>query len=385
MISSSKSRYISTGLAMFSMFFGAGNVIFPLVIGQMAGEKVPFSLLGLLVTAVGVPFMGMIAIILFRGNYQSFFDRMGKLPAAVIIACIMLLIGPFGGIPRCIALSYSTLKTSWDAFPFILFSLLACVIVFLFTYRKSRTLTLLGSVLTPLLLISLSVIIISGLMTPSELEPSSFSWLEAFKYGFLEGYNTMDLLASFFFSTIIFNGLKNYFDPKEADHDRSVFVHSIQSSIIGATLLSLIYIGFSYVAAYHAHALQITEQDQLLGSLTFKILGPYAGLFAAITIALACLTTAIALAVVFSEYLQKTVFDHRITYIQALLVTLVVTFGVSTLEFKGIVRLLAPILQIVYPALIVLTICNILYRLYHFKPVKVPVYITLGLAILYYI
>lgn len=385
MQSVSKYRYVSTGLAMFSMFFGAGNVIFPLVIGQMVGEQVPYALMGLLLTAVGFPFMGLIAIILFHGNYWNFFNRMGRIPGFIIVTIIMLLIGPFGGMPRCIALSYSTLHTSWTGLPFVFFSLISCVIIFLFTYKKSRTLDLLGTYLTPLLLISLLVIVISGLLSPATPEASTLSAYESFKYGLLEGYNTMDLLASFFFSTIIFNGLNNQYEPNELDHDKKVFYHTIKASLIGATLLSLIYVGFSFVAAFHAQSLHIDSNDQLLGALTLKILGPYAGLFASITIALACLTTAIALAIVFADFLQKTLFRHRISYIQALLITLVIAFAVSTLEFKGIVALIFPILQVAYPALIVLTVANIMNRLCHTKLVKIPVYVTLVAALFYYI
>lgn len=385
MKSSSKYRYISTGLAMFSMFFGAGNVIFPLVIGQMAGDQVFYALIGLLLTAVGVPFLGLAAIILFRGNYNTFFSRMGTLPGFFLITAIMLLIGPFGGMPRCIALSYSTLQASFPSLSLNLFSLGACVIIFLFTFRKSQILNVLGNVLTPLLLISLFIIVIAGLMTASHPEPSSLSKMEAFNYGLIEGYNTMDLLASFFFSAIVYNGLKHEFDPNEKDHDKNVFIYTLKAGLIGAFLLSLVYFGFCLVASYHAQSLGLQEQDQLLGALTLKILGPHAGLIASIAIALACLTTAIALAVVFSEFLQKHLLHHKISYAQALILTLILTFAVSTLEFKGIVKLLAPILQIAYPALIVLTVANILSRLFNFKPVKIPVYLALAIALIVYL
>ena len=115
---SSTSRVFSTGLAMFSMFFGAGNVVFPLVVGQTAGDQTLFRATGVIINCCGVPFLGLIVILLFQGNYQQFFARSGKVPGFLLAAAIMLLIGPFGGLPRCIALSYSTLKLSW---PMMLF------------------------------------------------------------------------------------------------------------------------------------------------------------------------------------------------------------------------------------------------------------------------
>lgn len=367
---SSFSRIFSTGLAMFSMFFGAGNVVFPLVVGQTTGDQTLFALLGLLLTAVGVPFLGMIAILLFKGDYQQFFARSGKIPGFILAAAIMLLIGPFGGLPRCIALSYSTLKLSWPFLSFGLFSFCSCLIIFFFALKKSRMLTLLGYVLTPLLLLSLTVIVIVGLWTGESSTPSSFSAMQSFRHGFMEGYNTMDLLASFFFSAIIYNTLKQ--ESTESGHkgDRLLFQLSLKASCIGGFLLALVYAGFSFVAAWHASSLSATNQGELLGALTLKILGPYAGLIASATIALACLTTAIALAAVFAEFLQKVLFRNKLSYLQALTLTLIASFAVSLLEFTGIISLLAPLLQIIYPALILFTIFNIIVRLRGLKEVK---------------
>lgn len=362
-MNSSFSRVLSTGLAMFSMFFGAGNVIFPLVVGQVAGDQTIFATIGLLITAVGVPFLGLLAIILYQGNYQKFFASLGKLPGFLLTAAIMLLIGPFGGLPRCIALSYSTINLSWPIFSFGVFSLLSCLIIFLCTCKKNRMIGLLGYVLTPLLLLSLAVVVIMGLWTGESSHVSQLSAGQSFWHGFMEGYNTMDLLASFFFSAIIYQNLKQNTEIKTPEQERELFNISLKSSCIGAALLSIIYVGFCLVASYHAASLEIGDQGELLAALTLKILGPHAGLIASVTIALACLTTAIALAAVFADFLQKSIFCSKIGYIPALLITLTIGFAVSLLEFTGIVKLLAPFLIIAYPALIAFTIYSIFSRL----------------------
>lgn len=355
------------------MFFGAGNVIFPLVIGQAAGDQTLYAILGLLLTAVGVPFMGLVGIILFKGNYQHFFARLGKTPGLLLTILIMFLIGPFGAIPRCIALSYSTLKTSLPSLSLGLFSLIACFVIFAFTVKKNRTVELLGNILTPFLLISLFIIVVAGLSAPSDWQASLSTPLQSFKHGLIEGYNTMDLLASFFFSSIIFHGLKSQCQASNpASSNRLLFYTTLKASCIGALLLSLVYIGFSFVAAYHMTTLDV-EQDELLGALTLKILGPHAGIVAALTIALACLTTAIALAVVFAEFLQKVLCQDRINYVSALTLTLIVSYFISTLEFKGIVALLAPLLQVIYPLLIILTLVNIIYSLFSEKGIELEV------------
>jgi branched-chain amino acid:cation transporter, LIVCS family len=366
-MSHSVSRVFSTGLAMFSMFFGAGNVVFPLVVGQMSGDQTPFALLGLLLTAVGVPFLGLIAILLFQGNYQQFFARSGKIPGFLLTTTIMLLIGPFGGLPRCIALSYSTLQLSFPQMSFALFSFVSCLVIFFCAYKKSRMLNLLGYGLTPLLLVSLVLIVLMGVWTGESSVPSTITATQSFWHGFMEGYNTMDLLAAFFFSAIVYNTLKQESGSSSPKHERQLFILSLKASCVGGALLSMVYAGFSVVAACHASSLSMVNQGELLGALTLKILGPYAGFVASATIALACLTTAIALAAVFAEFLQKVLFCNKLTYFQALILTLSVGFLVSLLEFTGIVKLLAPFLQIAYPALIAFTIFNIVSRLRELK------------------
>ncbi|CUI16968.1 putative branched-chain amino acid transport system II carrier protein [Candidatus Protochlamydia naegleriophila] len=369
MFSVSHSRVLSTGLAMFSMFFGAGNVVFPLVIGQVARQETPYAIAGLLLTAVGVPFLGLLAIFLFQGSYQRFFARLGRIPGFLLSAAIMLLIGPFGGLPRCIALSHATLKLSIPSLSFGAFSVAACLLIFACTVKKNRILGLLGYFLTPLLLLSLFTIVVMGLSSTSTLEASTFSKSDAFVHGLIEGYNTMDLLASFFFSSIIFSGLKQDLATNDPKQEPYLFQIALKASCIGGLLLSLVYIGFSYVAAYHSASLSQHNQGELLGALTLNILGPYAGIVASMTIALACLTTAIALATVFAEFLQKTL-NNRISYVQALLLTLLTGYTVSTLEFTGIVSLLAPLLQVAYPALIAFTIANIAYCWYKAADLK---------------
>lgn len=360
MFTSANYRILSTGLAMFSMFFGAGNVIFPLVIGQSAGNQTPYAISGLLLTAVGVPFLGMLAIVLFKGSYEQFFARLGKIPGLLVATFILLLLGPFGALPRCVALSFATLKHTWPALSSVIFSTIAFVVIFFCTWKKGRIVDIIGTLLTPLLLICLFVIVIAGLFTSEQLPPSNWSAGDAFQQGLIEGYNTMDLLASFFFSSIIFSSLS-----KGTDHsEKKVFWLAVKASGIGAALLGLVYIGFSLVAAYHAEGLSFNGSGELLGALTIKILGPHAGLVASATIALACLTTAIALAAVFAEFLQKAITKGRLTYFQSLLITLGLSYGVSTMEFSGIAAWLSPILQIIYPALILFTIVNIVWKLF---------------------
>ena len=379
-----KSNTLSTGLAMFSMFFGAGNVVFPLALGQESQNQTIFAVLGLLITAVGVPFMGLIAMTLFDGNYKHFFDRIGKVPGFMVSFFIMGLIGPLGALPRCIALSFSTLQLYFPEMSASMFSIVACLIIFVFTYKKSSIIDILGYVLTPILLISLGFIIIKGLLVSPSMPTSDLLQSDTFLRGLKDGYQTMDLIGAFFFSSVILSCLKTDKNLPNQKNHKGIIKMTLKASVIGAFLLSLVYIGFSFVAAFHSESLANINQDQLIGMIAIHVLGSYAGVAACVAVALACLTTAIALAAVFAEFVHNDISAKKIGYIPALVGTLIVTYFISTLNFMGIAKILFPILQICYPALIALSLLNIAFKLYHFKPVKIPVLIIFAASLIGY-
>jgi len=371
-----KSTSLSTGLAMFSMFFGAGNITFPLIIGQTVEGGLIWALLGLVITAILIPFSGLLSISLYEGDYESFFSRIGKGPGLFVIILLLAMIGPFGGIPRCITLTYSTLKVYFSGMHLLTFSLVSCLIVFLCSWKKNRILDLIGYVLSPILVLFLLVIIVKGVFFSNADPVGSSHVAHPFFYGLREGYNTMDLLAAFFFSSLVYNKLK-----EQQGKRKSVLVPVFKASLIGAGLLSVIYIGFSYVAAHHSMALDGTAADQLLGRIGQIVLGQHAGLVVCMSIALTCLTTAIALTVVCAEFLQRRITKGRLSYEWSLVAVLVTTVFVSTLEFTGIVKLLAPVLEIVYPSMLVLCVMNVFHKVLNYQPVKVPVFMTLSLVL----
>lgn len=384
MIHTRKSTIIATGLAMFSMFFGAGNVVFPLALGQIAQEKNFFAILGMLLTAVCVPFIGLIGMTLFDGDYKAFFSRIGKVPGFLVAAAIMGLIGPFGAMPRCIALSYSTAKAFLPNVSLPVFSLIACSVIFLFTFRRNSVLEILGYVLTPILLGSLAIIVMIGLWSTPEQAVTDHPSFSIFLKGVIDGYKTMDLLGAFFFSSVVILGLKNSL-PSGETSQKNLILTTLKASLIGALLLALSYIGFSYVASFHSKALEAVPSNELISMISVHTLGPYASIIACIAVAFACLTTAIALATVFAKFLSEDIFLTKVGYLPSLVVTLVLTYFVSTLNFTGIASYLEPILMICYPALILLTVLNILYKLYGFKVIKLPVLTVFLLSLMSYL
>jgi len=366
---------------MFAMFFGAGNVVFPLTLGREALDQNLFAIIGLLISAVCVPFIGLIAMILFNGDSKAFFGRLGKTPGFLITIIIMALIGPFGATPRCIALSYATITMFAPGIPLTLFSAAACLIILFFTVRPSTILEVLGYLLTPFLLLALGIIVVKGLWAAPEMLHSPAAPLETFFNGFTVGYQTMDLLGAFFFSAVVIECLVEERHATQPRDYKKLTRMALKASGIGAFLLGAIYFGFSYVSAYYGNSFLEIEKGRLLGAIALEVLGPYAGIIASAAVALACLTTAIALVTVFTEFIQRDVAQNKIGYIPCLLGTLAVTFLISTLDFTGIITFLKPILEVCYPALIALSLLNLAYKLYGFEPVKWPVFAIFGISL----
>ena len=376
-----QSDAVVTGLAMFSMFFGAGNIVFPLALGQMAGDKNLFAIIGLLITAVGMPFLGLIGMILFNGNYESFMGRMGKLPGFVLILLTIALIGPFAGIPRCITLSFDNIAPYLPgAISLFGFSIAAAVTIFLFAVKESSIIDILGYVLSPLLLISLGFIMLFGLIYAPTAAVSTLGSGELFVRGLTTGYQTMDLLAAIFFASVVLSILRSKMHPDKRSDYKHIASLAFKASIIGASLLGIVYLGMSFVSARYGAVLSGFAPQQLLGAIAAQVLGRFAGLVVSTAVALACLTTAITLTVVTADFIKDDLSGGMLGYRSSLLVTLGLTIIVASLKFEGIVAMIGPVLVLCYPAIIVLSALNIAYKLWNVQVVKGPVWATIAIT-----
>ena len=140
------------GLALFSMFFGSGNLIYPLFIGKIAEQSWVSAALGFCCTGVLFPFLGVIAMVLYKGSYSEFFNLFGKRFGFLLTLAILTVWIPLGSAPRCVILSYSSMKANLAMPPLWLFSAFYCLLLYFVVRNKSRMLDILGYVLTPTLL-----------------------------------------------------------------------------------------------------------------------------------------------------------------------------------------------------------------------------------------
>lgn len=370
-----RANFLTTGLAMFAMFFGSGNLIFPVGIGRVAAEHNGWAMLGLFITAVLLPFSALCLMLLYEGEQSVFFSKIGVLPGKIVAFAVLALIGPFGVLPRCIAFSYSTFSIYFPSVSLAVFVVISCLIIFLFSYKENDVVGIIGNFLTPILLIALAIVIYNGLNAAPVMAPNEqthHAW-EMVKFGFIEGYKTFDIFAALFFAAAIIPAFRNVLGKKINDR-RSLLTLAVKSSSVGMLLLFSVYAGLSFVASNLRGALEGVAGDKLLGIIATLTMGKTAGLLANSVVFLACLTTAISLAVVSAEFIKTEVSGNKISYIQSLLLTMIITLIMSMLGFDGIMRMVIPILMVLCPAVITLMLVNALNYFFGFPYIRTPVY-----------
>jgi len=347
---------LALGFALFSMFFGAGNLVFPLQLGEITGNQTLISVIGLCITAVFFPLLGLYATVLYDGKYKDFFYRIGRGPGFLLLLIIHLTLGPFGSIARLFTLAHATIHPYLDlSLP--LFSLLAATVVFFLSIRKNRLVDLLGYGLTPILLLSLAAVIVIGLINHPPALVYEKSAATGFFVGLRKGYDMLDLIAAFLFAKLILRKLH-----ATTDNKKLIFRQFLKASMIASLLLGVIYAFLGLIAAYHAPALGGALPERMLSLISRQMLGPVGGLIAALAIAIACLTTAISLVALFAEFLQKDLCRGKIGETTSLIITLALSGMMACLGFGQIMRILGPVIETCYPIVIVLTIVNVVIK-----------------------
>jgi LIVCS family branched-chain amino acid:cation transporter len=381
-----QSEIVALGLAIFSMLFGAGNLVYPLAVGAFSGTKNAIGMTGFMATAICLPLIGIITMILYNGDYETFFRRLGKKSGDIMILICMIIMGPLIAMPRIVTLSHS-MVAPFLPFDFLsnpsmlssfIFALIFLGITFLFTYRESKIVDILGYVVSPALLISLMYIIIKGMLCADYPIYNTQTNSLVFFTNLLRGYETLDLLGALFFSSIILTILRANPENHSKSEQQFAFV-GLQGGLIGISLLAVVYVGMSILGMYYGHGL---EQAELFRGISIRVLGGTGTLIVATAVLMACLSTAIALAAVIAEYAQHTLFKNKISYTKALLLTLASCLPLSTFGLSYVLALTAgPVTFVGYPVLIVLTLCNLSHKLWGTNFVRIPVLATFFLSL----
>lgn len=354
---------LATGLALYSMFFGAGNVVFPLILGRNTGSEMSFALLGIGISGVLFPFLGLIAMLFSGGDLKKFLSRLGKWPAFVCHLILNFTMGLFV-VSRLFILMHVSAKIFFPNLSLIFFSSLIVILLYGLTYKPHRLITMLGTVLTPLLLVVLGVLMVAGIIGAPSISLATGTSFDSTIQGLTCGYQMMDLLSALVFATLIIPHLMGR--KSHSIVDKEIFRKIVAASAIAAFLLMITYVGLVWVAAHYRDQLPYSiPAEELLSVLAFKLLGPQGGVISSLIVFFACLTTAMSSASIFGKYLQSEIFRGKIKENSALILALIMAAFLATLGFSKIMQMVSPLLEVLYPILIVLCLFNIGSRFFH--------------------
>lgn len=343
------------GAALFAMFFGAGNLIFPTAIGLESGNKWIFSLLGFISTGIGLPVLGIIAVAKSGGTIDLLTSRVHPLFSTVISSVIILAIGPLLAIPRTCATVFEIgIQPLFKNSSPILISIVYFSITLFFVIKPSGVIDKIGKILTPILLFVISAIIIKGILQPIGT-PVITNVSMPFSLGFTTGYQTLDALGSIVMAGILLMTLveKGYTNKNE-----QVKMTIIAGLIAGLGLL-IVYSGLLYLGACSSEIYPLsTSKTELIINITSAIFGNLGQISLCIVISAACLTTAIGLTAVVGNYFSN-LSGNKISYKFIVIVTSIFSAFMSINGVDEIIKLAIPMLVLVYPIIIVLIILGI--------------------------
>lgn len=350
------------GSMLFGLFFGAGNVIFPLEIGQAAGNNLWLAGIGFLLTATGLPLLAVNA----QGVTQK--EDMLALTQSIHPAfgwwytlLMYLTIGPLFAIPRLATVSYEIGLSPWvslglSRLALLTFSILFFGIVYILSLKPGKLMDIVGKVLNPLFLASVLILFVIAIIRPL----GSVSTLEAvdaynafpLTSGFQAGYQTMDAIAGLAFGILVVRSIYSYGLTKPKDISSAVLKSGLASTILMAVVyLSLIYLG----AMHRAEFPWATNGGQILANLINHYFGVFGGIFLFIVITLACIKTGIGLVTACSEMAEQ-LFPNKLKYSQWVLIITLVSLSIANVGLETIIQLSLPVLSFLYPYTISLII-----------------------------
>lgn len=366
------------GFALFSMFFGAGNLIFPPFIGVTSGNDWLVSFLGFIIADVGIILLSINAVAR-AGSFQNVVEKAGKKFGLYLEIIMMLCLGPILVIPRTAATTFEmSIMPITSSLNSAIFSILFFGLTLILTIRPTKVMDIIGKFLTPVLLLALILLIGKGILSPiGELSNNNNEGL--FVNGITQGYQTMDALGIGGVTALIITSFvnKGYKDKKEN------ISMTLKSALIAGIGLILVYGGLAYLGATVSTIYDASiSQTELLVNITNHLLGKNGILLLGIIVAFACLTTAIGLTSVTAKYFED-VSNKKLKYSH--IVTFICVFSAiaSNLGVDRIIAIAGPILTVIYPVSILLVVMSTFSK-YFIKPAvfKGAAYATLLISFL---
>jgi LIVCS family branched-chain amino acid:cation transporter len=342
------------GFALFALFFGAGNLILPPFLGFLAGSQWYLVALGFVLSAVGLPLLGIFAHARLQGSMFSFAEKIS--PIFSLIFCVFIyIISVALPSPRTAAVTHEiAIAPFFDISP-LTTSIIYFILVFVFVIKRSTVINNIGKFLTPAILLLLLAIIISGFFT--EYKPMGTNLTELpILSGFFEGYQTFDAIAALLVGGVIIISvkLKGYDSPLEIKQ-----IITLAAVLAGLGLL-LVYGGLIYNGAMvNSEFPQDVTRTDLLSGISFLNLGEVAQMSLAVLVALACFTTAVGIVTGTADFMVERI-NKPYAYPLTVFIACVLGVIIGALSVNAIIEIALPVLLLVYPLTIVLILLNVM-------------------------
>lgn len=378
---------------LFGMFFGAGNLIFPVHLGQLAGRNVIPAIIGFIVTAVGIPIFGVAAIgITHSDGLQTLSSKVGKGYGIFFTCLLYLTIGPLFAIPRCATVSFTTgvapmlLDPSKEWLALLIFSAIFFAFVLFFSLRPGKITVWIGKIINPIFLLFLAVLVIAALTNPgasiAAVEPveAYATGTSSFFSSFIEGYGTMDAIAGLAFGIVVIDVIRRM----GVTNDDAIAEDVLSSGLLTGLLMALIYVVSILVGAQSRGLFELSENG---GVALTQIAGHYLGgvgqLILAVTITFACLKTSIGLVTACAETFDKMT-GGKFSYRGWAILFTAFSFAVSNVGLSAIINYSIPVLMLIYPPAIALITLAFIGRFFgHDRIVYIAVMIPTWAAALF--
>ncbi|GER67142.1 branched-chain amino acid transport system carrier protein [Weizmannia acidilactici] len=357
------------GFMLFSMFFGAGNLIFPPFLGVQSGTSYWPAMAGFIVTGVGLPVLVIATVSVVDGGIQAIGNRVHPLFSTVFTVIVYLCIGPFLAIPRNANVAYEMgvkpfLPASVQSSPvaLLLFSVVFFLLVYLVSLNPEKMSKYLGRWITPVLLVAMVVLCAVGFFKlaghPLQAPAVDYQTGSFFK-GFINGYSTMDALASLAFGIVILTAVKH----RGVSNRKQMTAYTLKAGFIAGAILALVYVALGFIGAKMASAGTFQNGTDVLTAVSTLLFGEAGKALLGFIFMLACFTTVVGLTTACGEYFSNLM--PKLSYHQVVIAVTLVGFTLSNLGLNLILKFSVPFLEMAYPMTIVLVVLTFFHKLFH--------------------
>lgn len=348
-----KKDILISGLALFAIFFGAGNLIFPPYLGVITGDGWLATMVGFLLADPVIPILTVIVTAAAGGRAVDIGKRVGDKFAKILTLLAIICIGPAFAIPRTAATTYEVgFQSFFPNLPIWIVTIVFFAITFALSFKESNVVNIIGKYITPALLVFLFIVIVKAIASPIGKPVDVPVEGGYFVKGFYEGYQTLDAFASPLFTGIVVADLMRKGYGKVNRKDRLSFIVSV--GIVASIFLALVYGGLTYLGASGSSIFTADDSRvEILVSLVYMTLGNFGKFALSVCVTLACLTTAIGLTSSAGNFIEELT-HGKVKYIYTVIVVTIISFLLSSLGVDAIINLAVPVLTIGYPIIIAL-------------------------------